>query len=185
MHDTLIKMKDGREFCGPIWLWRPQYGYLTLAGEGADVNFNHPIQFAGMESAVTKNERIAPFTTGDQDELARALSEMKYPHDEEILGNIGLKIAEGTFLVKYFEGGEAALWAHMKVVETPGEDDPLLLVRTRPVHMPFERGELAGFKGRLQLGFDILMYSESDSSLAWFWIKDTLRVDPKAKGSRR
>jgi hypothetical protein len=33
MKDTDVKMKDGRTFCGPMWLWRPKEGWFQLAGD--------------------------------------------------------------------------------------------------------------------------------------------------------
>jgi len=184
MHDTLIKMKDGRTFCGPIWLWRPQYGYLTLSGEGWAANFNHPIQFSEMESAVTKGRRdhleqsVVEIEAGC-DELARARGEQKYPHEFTVHGNLGLQLSSGTFVVEEFSGSESAFWEYMKKARTPGIADPCLLVRTRPVNLPLERGELAGFKGRLQTGFNILMFSEEVADYSWFWIRDSFSVDPK------
>lgn len=43
MRDARIKMKDGRQLFGPIWVFNPQAGFLSLAGEAADygnLNFN-------------------------------------------------------------------------------------------------------------------------------------------------
>ncbi len=82
MHDTLVKMKDGREFCGPIWEFNPKGGYLTLSGEDADTNSGRPIHFKDMASAITKGQRVGVVDgrTGtprleDQDEIARARRE--------------------------------------------------------------------------------------------------------------
>jgi len=61
MHDTLVKMKDGRVFCSPIWQFRPLEGWMTL------INCDEKLYFDDMESAVTEDERLGPC-----DELARA-----------------------------------------------------------------------------------------------------------------
>ena len=66
MHDTFVKMKDGRRFAAPIWSFCPREGYLTLMdGDG-------PLFFRDMESAVTQGERISRTEVGDQDEIERA-----------------------------------------------------------------------------------------------------------------
>ena len=31
MRDVNVVMKDGREFCGPLWVFRPKEGWLQLA----------------------------------------------------------------------------------------------------------------------------------------------------------
>jgi hypothetical protein len=139
-----------------------------------------------MESAVTKGDRIDAHTVGDRDELARARAEEKYPHEFAVPGNIGLSLSQGAFVVEELSGTEPELWTHMKKAKTPGIVDPCLLVRTRSVHLPLERGELAGFKGRLQMGFNILMFSEVYENCSWFWIRDSVRADPRdAKGFMR
>lgn len=70
MHDTDVKMKDGRTFCAPIWEWRPEKGYFTIVNMGG----GDPIQIdlAEVESAVTPGQRVDPGIIEDQDELARA-----------------------------------------------------------------------------------------------------------------
>ena len=68
MHDTTVKMKDGRSFCGPIWSWRPEEGWFSIVGE-------EPIDFRDVESAVTKGQRVrAGKDPIDEDELQRARS---------------------------------------------------------------------------------------------------------------
>jgi len=65
MHDTYVKMKDGRTLCGPIWAWCPKEGYFTLAGE------DEPVQLSEVESAVTRGQRSVNGPE-DRDELERA-----------------------------------------------------------------------------------------------------------------
>lgn len=67
MHDTRVKMKDGRTFCAPIWTYRPEDGYITLVGEG------DKLYFRDMESCVTESDRISVKEVNvDVDVLAEA-----------------------------------------------------------------------------------------------------------------
>ena len=73
MHDTKVKMKDGRIFCGPLWMWRPLEGWFSLGGEdvGAD-----KIMLRDVEEAVTEGPRTSVSGgTADRDELQRARKE--------------------------------------------------------------------------------------------------------------
>lgn len=33
MHDCIVRMKDDRKFCGPIWEFKPAEGYLTIPSD--------------------------------------------------------------------------------------------------------------------------------------------------------
>lgn len=76
MHDTLVKMKDGTVHCGPIYMFRPEEGWMTLMLNDLDYpNGDMPdkLYFRDMESAVTENERVNINQVGiDCDELQRA-----------------------------------------------------------------------------------------------------------------
>jgi len=74
MHDTYVVMKDGRIFCGPIRLFRPEEGYLTLILDPQHYDYPIPdkIWLRDVESAVTKNQRVTISRTEDEDELERA-----------------------------------------------------------------------------------------------------------------
>jgi hypothetical protein len=68
MHDTHVKMKDGREYCGPVWAFNAINGYLTIPSATDDL-----LYFRDMESAVEKGGRETEATVGqDVDLLARA-----------------------------------------------------------------------------------------------------------------
>jgi hypothetical protein len=72
MHDTVVKMKDGKTYVGPIWEFRAADGYLTIP---ADETAPDKIYFRNMESCVTKSARVSAHPqrfTEDQDEIARA-----------------------------------------------------------------------------------------------------------------
>jgi len=73
MHNTIVKMKDGRLFCGPIWQWQPHRGYFTLVDEEG-VNDGNPIHIdlSEVESAITEGQRTGPGIVEDRDELERA-----------------------------------------------------------------------------------------------------------------
>ena len=75
MHDTTVKMKDGRVFVGPIYMFRPEDGYLSLILDPEHYDYEVPdrLYFRDMESATTKNQRvtISKITTVDEIERAR------------------------------------------------------------------------------------------------------------------
>jgi len=67
-------MRDGRVFCGPIWAWRPQEGYLVLVSDDTGVG-EVRILFQDMESAITKNTYLNANAIGSRDEIERAIQE--------------------------------------------------------------------------------------------------------------
>jgi hypothetical protein len=71
MKDTTIKLKDGRTFSGPIWLFRPELGFMTLIG------LKEKFFFKDMLSATTEGERISINKIGTQDEIDRARKYLK------------------------------------------------------------------------------------------------------------
>lgn len=68
MHDTRVVLKDGRVLCGPIWLFRPAEGYLTLVGNDPET----PIYFRDCVSVTTGNQRVSISKIETEDELERA-----------------------------------------------------------------------------------------------------------------
>lgn len=70
MHSTNVLMKSGQKHSGPIMLFRPKEGFLTLMGDdpGPDVK----LYFRDMLSCVTEDERISINIIGDEDQLERA-----------------------------------------------------------------------------------------------------------------
>lgn len=72
MHNTEVKMKDGREFCGPIWKWRPSEGWFSI---WSDETAPERIYFRDVESAITRGDRNRHGVIGDLDELERARTE--------------------------------------------------------------------------------------------------------------
>jgi len=75
MHYTLVEMKDGTTHYGPIYMFRPKEGYLTLMLNDKDYpdgNMPDRLYFRDMKTAVTKNERMTVTKVGDRNEIARA-----------------------------------------------------------------------------------------------------------------
>jgi len=70
MPQTVVTLKDGRRFSGPIWKWLPREGYLELVDED-EVNDGEPIRIAFGDVA----EASTLDASGARDELARARSE--------------------------------------------------------------------------------------------------------------
>ncbi len=68
MHDTRVKMKDGREFVGPLWEYNERHWYLTIPSDT-----DEKLYFRDMESAV-EGESLETASTAhlDIDLLARA-----------------------------------------------------------------------------------------------------------------
>ena len=44
MRDAWVRMKDGKTFCGPIWMWRPKEGWFSLI-DGEDEEGSERILF--------------------------------------------------------------------------------------------------------------------------------------------
>lgn len=76
MHGTHVKLKDGREFTGPLWAWRPDLGFMEIVDEEG-VNGGNPIQvrFDDVESATNFGIRVTVDRTEDVDLLTRARAE--------------------------------------------------------------------------------------------------------------
>lgn len=70
MHDAIVRMKDGREFCGPIWEFNPRDGYLTIP-----MDCDERLYFRDIESAVQTGQRTHPGVVEDVDLLAKARKE--------------------------------------------------------------------------------------------------------------
>jgi hypothetical protein len=66
MRDTMVIMKDGREYCAPIWEFNPKDGYIKLLG------ITLKLYFKDMISCITKNERVSRYKIGDVNEIERA-----------------------------------------------------------------------------------------------------------------
>ena len=73
MHDTRVVMKNGQEFCSPMWLFRPKEGYMTLIGVHDDLALPlKKLHFRDMKSAVTEGVMARINVIADRDEIARA-----------------------------------------------------------------------------------------------------------------
>jgi len=66
---VLVKMKDGRLFCGDLWLWRPTEGWFSIVDDEAP----EKIMLDDVESATNRGVRHNPLgETRDEDLLERA-----------------------------------------------------------------------------------------------------------------
>lgn len=72
MHDTVVEMRDGRRYAGPLATWRPEDGWSSLMGDD-DV----PDRFwlRDCMAVYTPNERIPGVGIGTDDLLERARAE--------------------------------------------------------------------------------------------------------------
>lgn len=66
MHDVTVRMKDGQQFEGPLWIWRPLEGWFELAGQ--DQRF----YLKDVESAMESGVRTSRTKVEDVDLLHRA-----------------------------------------------------------------------------------------------------------------
>lgn len=71
MHDTRVKMRDGREFCGPLWTWRPEEGWFAIASDEAPPRIN----LRDVASAVNEGQRVSVNEVRDVDLMERAREE--------------------------------------------------------------------------------------------------------------
>lgn len=68
MRDVRVKLKTGGSFQAPLWQWRPELGWFSLAG--GDV-----ILLIDVESATTRERRHVDAPEEDVDMLERARKE--------------------------------------------------------------------------------------------------------------
>ena len=73
MHITIIKTKDGKEYCGFIMVFRPEEGWVSIVDGDELRKFN----FGDLISAITKGERLSINKIGDCDEIERARKYMR------------------------------------------------------------------------------------------------------------
>jgi hypothetical protein len=69
MHNATVKMKDGTTYCAPLWTWRPEEGWMELAG------ITERIYLKDVESAVNTGQRVSKTEVKDEDMLEKAKME--------------------------------------------------------------------------------------------------------------
>ena len=77
MHFTKVITKDGREYSGPIWTWRPWLNWVEVC---VDMNEMMRFSFDEIKSMVTENARVSiksPLEGETRDELERAREDLK------------------------------------------------------------------------------------------------------------
>ena len=72
MHTTKVKMKDGREISGILWIVRYEEGWFAMTGTDPEDAEMEILPFAEVDIALTENERISINKVGDDDIVARA-----------------------------------------------------------------------------------------------------------------
>ena len=63
MHTTIVKLKDGKTYSGPINLWRPCFNYFTLFGVDKTFSFDE------CESVITKGTRVDVMSPPEGEDL--------------------------------------------------------------------------------------------------------------------
>lgn len=71
MKPTIVVMKDGRQFEGPLWEFRPKEGWFSISDNDAP----NPIRFSEVQSAVTRRVQVQFDLITDVDLLERAKNE--------------------------------------------------------------------------------------------------------------
>lgn len=71
MHAAKVKMKDGRSYYGPIYMWRPKEGWFSIPSD--DTPGSERIELSEVESAINYGIRTRVDRIEDVDllELAR------------------------------------------------------------------------------------------------------------------
>jgi len=47
MHDVYVKLKNGQEYHGPMWTWRPKAGWFELAGDSPTIYLSDVLSAEG------------------------------------------------------------------------------------------------------------------------------------------
>jgi len=76
MHTTIVKTKDGKEYYGCIWYFRPSQNWFSINVGDETKKFS----FDEVESVITKGERVSinsPLEGEDCDEIERARKDLR------------------------------------------------------------------------------------------------------------
>lgn len=76
MHNTIVKLKDGRVFIGPIRMWRPQENWLSIDDFDEGRRNATRISFDDIVSGETDKDRININTVDNIDIPERARKEL-------------------------------------------------------------------------------------------------------------
>ena len=186
MHDTIVKMKDGRSFKGALHYFRPRWGWMSLmAGPDDAINRGLPLAFCLMESATTLNERLSVHVIGDCDELARARESGWSPSTDPMVVRNGVAIGTHAVAIRAFLETQlycddcdwvSALDGTRLVEEiwhSDGHARRSLLVRHKDkVGKPLEQGEICTVAqaGTGTIWEMIFSQMETDE-VGWFWAR--------------
>lgn len=188
MHDTIVKMKDGREFKGSLHYFRPRWGWMSLfAGPDDLINRGLPIPFRAMESATTLNERLSVHRIGDCDEIARA-REAGWDPDEDPASNFGNIVVRVPFFEQepldvgdreWVAGGDG-IDRVLDIWKREGDARRSMLVRRRAmIDKPLDEGEVCTLALATPRCVREMVFSRMDSpDVAWFWIREERVLGP-------
>ena len=73
MHNVKVKMKDGREYFGPLYEWRPLEGWFSIPSD--DSPGSERIELSDVAVAVNYGIRTTKDKVEDVDLLRRAVNE--------------------------------------------------------------------------------------------------------------
>ena len=67
-----LKTKDGKEFYGYIWYWRPEENWFSMVIDFEVIRFS----FDDVESLITPVDRISITEVGERDEMEKARKDL-------------------------------------------------------------------------------------------------------------
>lgn len=102
MHNVKIVMKDGTEYCSPMWEWRPAEGWFSIVDMAEEATGPRILYLDEMQSAITEDGRrhrdAAVVFPSDSCLLTRALEQGWVPKSQKhVYAQLTLV---GNFLVK-------------------------------------------------------------------------------------
>ena len=179
MHDAIVKMKDGTNHVGPLWTWRPQYGWFSLV-DGL------PIALDDVESLRIDEERLGPLgdVTLYDDGLARAVDEGWEPgecSDGNLLLLLSWKIA-GIEYRRQIERLRGLREEEFLALPTPTIGRTGYLAR-EDWDKPWEPGEPCHYRGPLDSGFHCCRFHRDDGRWLHLWIDHRVEAKPEEIGA--
>ncbi|MCU0691378.1 MAG: hypothetical protein MUF54_08250 [Polyangiaceae bacterium] len=167
MHDAIVTMKDGTTLTGPLWTWRPQYGWFTLVD-------GPPIALDDVAALTVEGGRTVNGDVVQRDGLEQAKSEGWKP-GESPDGNLILLTGRTLSRVGL---GDCIIYR----VEPLGAADPGFLAR-EDWDKPWEPGEMCFYRGPLDSGFYSCRFHRESERGLHLWIDHRVEAKPEEQGA--
>lgn len=178
MHDVNVRLKDGTTHVGPLWTWRPQYGWFSLVD-------GPPIALDDVAALTIGGERTGNGDVVQRDGLAQAVDEGWKP-GESPDGNliISKSILEkpnifGNRMIRLSESMDRKAFHALR---TPSIDEPGYFARA-DWGKPWEPGEECLFRGYLDGGFYACRFHGESEKELHLWIDHRVEAKPEERGA--